>query len=468
MAGIGQWGLMLPAVLFGLLTIGCSSAGAETEAIEIPVLSKLASPKDENPSGTQINEHNLGEFEQLIPDELKPAIKAADISLTAFRSLRTAGDAFDDRWLAVSAERVATPDMLEQVIRDGFPRSFLFSSSIKVLDDATLSIRQQGEQLLWNAQSPVASRASYGADFTLAENGATQGFSLRGSVQRVVPRRFRAEDRTGQLFRERIRIESPAVLKGLSWLTFRFINEQEDVVWAHSPAIKKTRQITSTNRSDPFLGSPLAAEDLLGFAGKIQLLEGVRISRQLLVAPFFSLETLALKSEAACATFVPDRRRHAPAAASASEGKMTHAPSSIADMSFVPRELVRIDLLQRDPYSIYGRQVIYLDAENLAPYYKFVFNRTGQLEKIVITAHALVASADAKIKTIVPTSTFIRSNSDKRTATITYDRIRFCEEGDPTVTLTDFDPKGLGQGEGAAGDRKPANTSSASSSSSSE
>lgn len=446
MRRIPQCRPVIAAAIAGALLFSGSIASAESDSsVEASALSKLASPKDENPSGTLINEHNLGEYELLVVPELEPLVKAGEMPLTAFRSLRVSGSLFDARWDSASAEQAALPDVLSSAEQQGFSRAFPYPAASAIIDNGALSIAQQTAQLLWNAQAPLAGFASSGVDFTLVETSATQAFSLKGSLQRIVPRRFRAEDKTGQLFRERLRVESPQLLRGLSWLTFRFVNQQEDVVWAYSPAIKKTRQITSTNRSDAFLGTPIAADDLFGFSGKIQMLDGISVATLQGLAPFLSLDSAALKPDGGCLVVSPERKRRAPGGGVSAGAREAGVVQIGQEMNFVPRDLVRIELLQRDPYSIYGRQIIYLDKETFAPFYKIVFDRSGALAKIVITAHLAASSTDGAVKTVLPALTQVRIPGEKRSATVSYDRLRVCEETDTVLSLGEFDPRGIAQ-----------------------
>ena len=62
-------------VAFSMLMLGVSTALAQPETASEPAaLAKLVSPKDENPSGTLINENNLSEYDQLVPGQVEAAL----------------------------------------------------------------------------------------------------------------------------------------------------------------------------------------------------------------------------------------------------------------------------------------------------------------------------------------------------------------------------------------------------------
>ncbi len=410
------------------------------------LLAKLASPKDENPSGTVINNGNAMDFQGLLPPELVPSVQSGAFTLFAFRSLRTAGPYLDEAWKSASAEHADNQEPIEHFVESGFPRSFVYSSLALQAEDSTTTTTARGQQLLWNAQSHSAPFASYGAEFTLSELGSEQGISLRGEALRVAPKRFRADDRTGQLFRERFRVLGPDSVKGLAWLTFRFFDAQDDVVWIYSPAIKKTRQVTNTNRSDSFIGSAFSLEEVFGFSGKVQSLEPVTLSETQVLAPFFSLDALPLRSdEPGCFVAALERKERpvTTALAAPADARGDHTGVILRDMSFVPRKTLRVEALQRDPYSNYGRQVLYLDAELFLPFYKFVYDRSGNLMKIAVTSQALLVAPPGQQRAWLPMTTVVRDNSLKSFAALSYDRIRFCQQSDSTIAIGNFEPKGL-------------------------
>lgn len=437
------------AVAFALVAVDCAlrCAVAESDSsAQSAILAKLASPKDESPSGTVINNGNIAEYQPLLPAEFVPAIQSGGFTLFAFRSLRTAGPYFDEEWQAASAANTANQERIERFVEGGFPRAFPYAAQELQSDDSTATTDARGQQLLWNTQAHSASFASYSAEFNLSELGSDPGVSLRGDITRIQPKRFRSEDKTGQLFRERLRVLAPESIKGLSWLTFRFFDDGDDAAWIFSPAIKKTRQITSSNRSDSFLGSAVSLEEFFEFSGKVQSFEAVALTETTVLAPFFSLDALPLRGdEPGCYVAALERKERTVTTnlAAPSEARGERTGIILRDMNFVPRKALRFELLQRDPYSNYGRQVLYVDAELFVPFYKFVYDRAGNLLKIAVTSQTLLVAPPGHLRAWLPMTTVVRDNALKSYAALSYDRIRFCTQGDSTVAISGFDPKGL-------------------------
>ncbi len=431
-------------LLLSLCQISVLNAQAQVVDAVPQLADRLASPKDENPTGTLINSTSFSEFKELIPTEFQLLIESGILSFSAFRSWRSIGTFFDDQWTKEGEALAQAGVTVETLADSGIPRAFPFGSADKILQQPVLSVSQRVEQILWNTQASSAARASCSAEFLWREEKTDQYLTFRGVAQRVVPKKFRPEDKTRQLFRERVTFLSPKAMQGLSWLTFRFIADSEDVVWSYSPAIKKMRQLVGTNRSDSFLGTPAALDDLFGFSTKIQTVEGVAISEELMLAPFLGLDSLTLKvEEPGCFNSIAetiddkgDSHTHSPQLAS----KLGLDSTKLV---FVPRPVFRLDLMQRDPYALVGRQIVYIDKELFVPLYKVSYDRAGALQKLVIIPHAAVHSPDGQVHTWVPTATFVYDLKAKSLVTITYTKVRFCEQSDTKADLATFDPKAL-------------------------
>jgi hypothetical protein len=412
-----------------------------------PLVDRLASPKDENLNGTPINSASLSEFKALIPIEFQSLIESGLFSFSAFRSWRMSSPYLDEQWIKEAAAIAPSATSVEVLADTGIPHTFPFGSYDKIIQQPVLSAAQKVEQILWNSQALSAARASFAAEFLWKEERAEQHLGFRGTIRRIVPRKFRVEDKTKQLFRERMTITSPKALEGLSWLTFRFVMDSEDVVWSYSPAIKKVRPLVGTNRSDPFLGTPAALDDLLGFSTKIQLVEGIATTEELLLAPFYALDSLPLKSgEPGCFNFIAEQghKKYAVRAEPASVPQsINKLPLNLPQLVLVPRPILRLELLQRDPYALGGRQVLYVDRELFIPLYKVSYDRAGAIRKLVITPHVAVSASSGQAKTWLPSATIVYDVKAKSLLTVEYQKIAFCEQADAAIDLASFDPKAL-------------------------
>jgi hypothetical protein len=83
------------------------------------------------------------------------------------------------------------------------------------------------------------------------------------------PGRAPKDDSAGLASQQRALVTSPADLNGTATLSWRFrAADQRDQSWTYVPALRRVRQVTPANRSDGFLGSDLTQDDGSFFDGK--------------------------------------------------------------------------------------------------------------------------------------------------------------------------------------------------------
>jgi Protein of unknown function (DUF1329) len=408
---------------------------------------KLASPRDENPVGTLINQATSSEFHVLIPKEFQELVSNGQFVLSAFRGARLNGATIGKEWLNGSIELAKQTNSIEERLKSGAQQAFPYGTLESINQQQTLTVAERTQQLLWNNLLIYAAYASLSADITLQEISAEQTTVLKGQIKRVAPQKFRQDDRTGQLFREKFSISAPKSLKNMAWLTFRFIDAAEDVLWSHSPAINKTRQLVNSNRADGLLGSPISLDDFFGFSAKTQLVEGSLVSEGVFLTPFYSLDSLPIKpEEPGCYSFLPEKKKNSVVSGIdpvLGQKTITEPFFNMSNLNFIPRRLIRIELSQKDPYSVIGRQVVYLDAESFAAIYRITYDRKGSLQKYSVNAYALAGSTDSQVKLWLPTNSIIYDLKSKANMKLTYEILRICQQADSTVVIGDYDPKGL-------------------------
>jgi hypothetical protein len=54
---------------------------------------------------------------------------------------------------------------------------------------------------------------------------------------------------------------SPASVDGIGFLTWRYMDNRPDSVWGYLPSLRRVRQLTAANRSDPAYGSDITEDD---------------------------------------------------------------------------------------------------------------------------------------------------------------------------------------------------------------
>jgi hypothetical protein len=257
----------------------------------------------------------------------------------------------------------------------------------------------------------------------------------------VYPKSLSAEDKTEQLFRSRLDFITPDTIAGFSWLRFRFQRADSDVLFMYSPVTKKTRQLTTSNATDPLLSSSLTLNDLLLWSGKVNDLEGSIESVKTYLVPFVPIDRVASFGRSdACERYTLENprvlwnyhsRKYAPGASWLPTAAM-----------YVPRVLQRIALSPKDPYSVYGRQVLYVDAATGLPVYKIVFDTAGAVWKTVIAVYGVDSNQNRNRSFSLLQQVVLDVKRDQATL-LQFDTARACSKVDIAAVLKEFSPAAL-------------------------
>ena len=307
------------------------------------------------------------------------------------------------------------------------------------------------EPLLWRVQNALARLKVIDADLdiiALKENRVLREF--KGNFVRVYPTELSPPEKNIQIFRERLTLDTPSALSGYSMLTYRFSGNDEDGYWTYSPAIKKTRELTGTNRTDGIMSTGIALDDLFGWSGKEELVVPDKEETTRGFAPFARSDSLVPRAAGVCREVLQETpeegsKGSGPRWNFAARRFPTAAPWIPTTGVFIPRDLIRVELGSRDPYSRYGREVLYVDKQTLLPFYKFVFDRAGHPWKTVLSGYG-VMEGDAKNATrLIPTFTIVDDLLKGESYIIEFSKISSCEALPERLKSGFFDPRKLGE-----------------------
>ena len=391
------------ALALFLLAIMPLRLGAEENAA-VPELPPLRSAY---PFGTTVGRTELRDYRSLFSAWLAERVGSGSWVVDVARDLPFAWR-LDDEWERASAVASARPSDKSGPSIEWFrERAWVYGRLPPGKNEAGEDLARR---ILWNVQSLYAGSASLGAELTVVENSSDGERSrFLFDWQRVLPPPA-GEQRLPQLFRERLRLIEPGALSGMAWLTFRFLGSEEDLLWTWSKAIQKTRQLTSANRADDLLTTHLTLDDLLGWGGKMEAIQPVFLGSVVQVAPFWPfLVPLEVDEAAGCLRVRPTNE-----VLQRSDGLWNlhtrrfenAAPWLPTAAVYVPRDLWMIELQPRDPFSAYGRQVVYVDRLSHLPVVKLVYARDGTFAKIVVSVFGLAATSDHRRKLPFPLAEF--------------------------------------------------------------
>lgn len=393
-----------------------------------------------------INSANVQSWKSLLVPELLSSVKSGVVSPAARAKLGYFWR-FDDEWEGQSYKNFSTNRLAlvggSTVLRAdvALNRGFPFGAEAEVLTESTPELL--GARVLWNAQSVWWGQGSLDAEFDLSwlKEGRPVR-ALRGEFIRAYPALLGMEG-SAQIFRERLTLIAPEVIKGLAWLTYRFRGGDEDVVWFYSPAIRKARQLTGSNRSDVIARGVTAMDDLFVWSGKAELVDATADRSVVALAPFAGT-ALGQLSPAGEQCF------EANFGGGAEEGTMAQISSVLDEANtvlsnavFVPRRMWRVELTSGDPYSLYGRQVLYVDKASMLPIYKFVYDRSAHLWKTVVGVFGLGTTADRKTKRPYAAGHIVIDHLKEETNVIRFSRFTSCRRPTAQFAPANFDPRKL-------------------------
>jgi len=182
------------------------------------------------------------------------------------------------------------------------------------------------------------------------------------------------------VLKEIIAVVAPYDVAGIGALLWRRKGGLSDDLWAYAPALRRTRKVSPTNRSDAYVGSHFCNDDANGIAAKVQTFTWKCLGEKKVLAPFFGEKSIP---------FVYDEKykgwavpKDFPYAKFGYEVKdWSGAPWIPANAIWSIRPVYVIEGNSKDPYYNYGKQIFYLDKETYNVYYKEIYDRGGKYWK---------------------------------------------------------------------------------------
>lgn len=446
-------------LLFGL-ELSCQAQGITDVPEAVKGVGVLPEGGNGVPTGTLIDSSSISSFKAIIPRELVGLIKSGELVLDSASRLHyvwSYNDSRSDQELSKTQKvSLTSSGSIEgdwrpsQTLLFGTPENQLIEwnnldslgGNPKIINAAKTEL---GYKILWNLSSLWASQGLL--DMVLRQRWFDAGQLFRtteAKYTRVYPAILATQDTTKQLFREIIQFNYPAAINKYTWLSFRFRGDDEDMLWVSSPVNHKVRQLTGSNRGDGMAGSSLSPDDLLGWSGRVASIEVLGLELATYLAPFSGLEVIPLlESPDSCVMPVGEKDRNSDYWNLESRRYPGAAQWMPTQVVFVPRRLWRIEVRSRDPYSLNGRQVIYLDAYSNLPVYRIVYDRAGRLWKTSISGFGLAATGNRSRKAPSTSWMLILDHQAKKQMAIEYDKMRLCRGFPSNIELAQFDPRHL-------------------------
>lgn len=298
---------------------------------------------------------------------------------------------------------------------------------------------QRARKLLWNVIS--ISEANRFVDLNISLDWSSSAQIARNSITLRLVRAYPGTLQVGGgvAVREILEVVQPAWLSSFAMLTLRQYGGNEDYLWIFSPTIHSSRELSSSLRGDNLFGSLIALDDLQLFAAKP---ESLRVS---VSDSFESLVPFLLPNKSAYLV--------EPAKDSCYEIKLPKSEETnpLSSIYLSPRQVFTLELQQRDPFSLVGRQKLYVDRETMIPFFREVYAQNGSLMKRLLGVFSLL-HIDQSDETHAIAHTVVAFGTGTEQSILKTLGGRICAKMPENVPLSYFDPAQLE----ARGKQKPA------------
>jgi hypothetical protein len=410
-------------------------------------------------AGVAVSAPYADKYAAVLPPEVANLLRRGDIAF----------EAASKSYVSPSLPRELLPqtDVVTLTSERSVPESYQPAGTLPFRAPAESDLGREplesGAKVLWNAVAKLWRYGLFEASVRMRifPSAKPPPRDLTLSVSRIYPRTFGpVPGKLTALFRERIALLSPPVVSAVKWLTLRFLGEEEDYLWASSPTTKSVRQLTGSNRADLMFSHAFAPDDLFVWSGKV---EGVRMASAELVSVLVPLVvspmvpgqgardgcTVAMVTPASSFDLSLEGRR------------VPQAPLWIpSNAVWTLRPVWKLELLNKDPFSLDVRQMVYVDTATYEPVYRISFDPSGKPRRIVIGVLGGAKEGLTEPDTPSWRGSILITPNDAGATVLELQSFRTCRSVVAGEDLRAFDPKQLlpteqaranGTGKGSAG-----------------
>lgn len=412
---------------------------AAAQAPEIPAgTGPIPALKKGAKGGVLVYAEHVPKYRAVLPEEVADLVSRGRLVLDVA-----------DIELPEAPQAAAQPAQADlQVKESGELSAFPSRVSMPFFSDQSLASsggnkREQGYKVLWNSAATLWSRTAFTqrASLVLFPSDDSSGKQLELTVGRLYSAALGATVGSAKvLFRERISFQAPEVLKGLSWLTFRFVGQEADYLWASSALIRKVRQLTGSNRSDEIFSGAFSPDSLFVWSGKVEAVVPVAVARRTLLVPFDPEPFAAVQGRAASCT-TADFGKRALVLNRDSHRFPQHPGWIPTGVRFVPRGVWQVDFTSRDPFSLDVMQRVFVDERTQLPAYRMSWGQDGRLRHVTMGVIGFVQNGAQVQPWLV--AQLIRNGPAGTHATIAAQSLEQCAEAVPGLSPDEFDPAAL-------------------------
>jgi hypothetical protein len=171
----------------------------------------------------------------------------------------------------------------------------------------------------------------------------------------------------------------PMSVKGTNTMSYVYIDERDNTNYAYVPAIRRTRQTTSTQRSDPYMGSDAWIDMNYMWSGKNSSMKWKLRGEKTILVSFTSPNMIPVEDYPDGRTSVkyPYNTKRIKVGFEVPGWKGDSWAPAPGTLTYVPRKVWVIEQMPKDPYYNWGLHINYVDQKTYNIWYKEVYDKSG-------------------------------------------------------------------------------------------
>jgi hypothetical protein len=194
-----------------------------------------------------------------------------------------------------------------------------------------------------------------------------------------------------------VQVLAPYDIAGTNVLTWRYLDERQDMTYTFVPAIRRVRRMSPANRSDAYLGTDMCVDDGYGYDGKIGDVDWLPVKKTGALVPWLDKEPQPLVQNKRGEWLTTTTVKDIVYGYQAKDWK--GAPWAPTNVPWVKREALILEFKPRDPYYNYGTQYLWVDAAvPYIVYYKVITDRANAYWKSIVLCLSGFQSPDKKVR----------------------------------------------------------------------
>lgn len=360
--------------------------------------------------GTVIDSSNVSAYRELLPEAIYKRVEKGEYVLRIGK-LGTADlkSVYSDRFYSASSKNAGRYKLLENggiVDATTGKRPVPLGPGLP-FPDIDENDPMAGAKIMWNFFSTEFQANSQEVMWVLRSlRGRSVEVEVIGKQARL-SYDFRIDPLTPKedvTYKEISLYLAPADLFGTATLSWRWTApEKWDSGWMYVPSLRRTRRISSANRSDPVGATDYMVDDVNGYAGKVEFFKWKLLRKTTMLLPYLpDADGLTVTFPRRCEwepkkgkkAFIQPRYKTKWAYKEGEEKLAGWWPLSFV---WIERPVYIVEGISRDPYYSVGKQWLIIDAETYRVHMKLGWDRGGTYWRTQVMSQGYYISPDGSM-----------------------------------------------------------------------